>query len=126
MDLIPVQYHNIVQRYLQMYPDREEQSELLYNFIASGKITKSRIKDFVKSLYQRKPLWNHEEYIKYNDKVTEEDTFLSTPFAVEEGVLQCSKCQSQKTISYTKQTRRADESTTVFAQCVECGNKWRQ
>ena len=31
---------------------------------------------------------------------------------------------SNKTLSFTKQTRCGDESTTVFAVCYDCHNKW--
>ncbi|KAI9840961.1 MAG: RNA polymerase II elongation factor [Sclerophora amabilis] len=40
--------------------------------------------------------------------------------------LTCGKC-GQKKVSYTEaQTRSADEPMTVFAECVICGNRWRQ
>ena len=38
---------------------------------------------------------------------------------IEEGVMECTKCGSKKTYSYTKQTRGGDEATTVFAICSE-------
>ena len=50
-------------------------------------------------------------------KMDEYDQFLVKPFEVEEGVLECNKCGSKKTFSYSKQTRAGDEATTVFATC---------
>ena len=47
-----------------------------------------------------------------------------SPAEVEEGVLEC-KCGSKRTISFTLQTRSGDEGTSVWARCVECGNKWQ-
>lgn len=64
-------------------------------------------------------------YIEYKTKLDEEDTFMTTPFEIEEGVLECKKCNSKRTISFQRQTRSADEGSTTFAKCVECGNQWR-
>ena len=57
--------------------------------------------------------------------IEEQDKFIIKPFEVEEGVLECYKCGSNKTYSYTKQTRSGDEATTVFAVCTQCGDKWK-
>jgi len=56
--------------------------------------------------------------------ITEQHNFIENPFEVEEGVLQCNKCGSKKTFSFSKQTRGGDEGTTVFAQCANCGARW--
>lgn len=53
----------------------------------------------------------------------EELGYLETPPMVEEGALTC-KCGSSKVYSFSKQTRRGDESTTVFAMCFECKQRW--
>ena len=58
-------------------------------------------------------------------KIKEEESFIIKPFEIEEGVLECGKCGSKKTYSYTKQTRSGDESTTVFAICCNCNSKWK-
>jgi DNA-directed RNA polymerase subunit M/transcription elongation factor TFIIS len=42
-----------------------------------------------------------------------------------DGILQCKKCRSKKTSYYQMQTRSADEPLTTFANCNECGNRWR-
>jgi DNA-directed RNA polymerase subunit M/transcription elongation factor TFIIS len=65
------------------------------------------------------------EYDEYREKIKEHDGFLVKPFEVDEGVLECGKCGSNKTISYTKQTRSGDEATSVFALCYQCNNKWK-
>ena len=46
-------------------------------------------------------------------------------YNVDEGMLRCSKCKSRNTDFYEKQTRSADEPTTKFAQCYNCGARWR-
>ena len=38
----------------------------------------------------------------------------------------CSFCHSKKTSYYEMQTRSADEPTTIFITCLNCGKKWRQ
>jgi DNA-directed RNA polymerase subunit M/transcription elongation factor TFIIS len=37
----------------------------------------------------------------------------------------CPRCKKKKALVEEKQTRRADESSTLFLECLECGNKWR-
>ena len=41
------------------------------------------------------------------------------------GEFTCSKCKSNKTSHYEKQTRSSDEPMTVFVQCLNCGKRWR-
>lgn len=38
----------------------------------------------------------------------------------------CKKCYKKKCTYYELQTRSADEPMTLFIQCVNCSNKWRQ
>ena len=37
----------------------------------------------------------------------------------------CHKCKSTNITSVSKQVRSADESSSVFNRCGDCGNKWR-
>ena len=82
-------------------------------------------KDILKLLKSKKVLEDGSKYEEYRIKLKEHDGFLIKPFEVDEGVLECGKCGSNKTISYTKQTRSGDESTSVFALCYNCNNKWK-
>jgi DNA-directed RNA polymerase subunit M/transcription elongation factor TFIIS len=64
-------------------------------------------------------------YEKEKSEMTERDEFISNPFTVEEGVMQCNKCGSKKTYSQSKQVRSADEGFTTFCMCSNCGAIWR-
>lgn len=44
---------------------------------------------------------------------------------VPEGLLQCSKCRSKRVHWFLKQTRAADESSSVYASCSACGKRWK-
>ena len=68
---------------------------------------------------------NSKDFQNIQEKIKEEESFIIKPFEIEEGVLECGKCGSKKTYSYTKQTRSGDESTTVFAVCCNCNSKWK-
>ena len=45
---------------------------------------------------------------------------------ITDSVLQCGKCKKNSVDYYEKQTRGADEPMTLFAHCLNCGNRWRQ
>ncbi|KAL8699894.1 MAG: hypothetical protein Q9224_001214 [Gallowayella concinna] len=51
--------------------------------------------------------------------LTEEDT--KTTATIQEA---CPQCGMQEVRFYTQQLRSADEGTTVFYSCDQCGNKW--
>ena len=37
----------------------------------------------------------------------------------------CRKCKSKKCSYYELQTRSADEPSTIFVTCLECGKNWK-
>jgi DNA-directed RNA polymerase subunit M/transcription elongation factor TFIIS len=37
----------------------------------------------------------------------------------------CRKCKSKKCSFYLQQIRSSDEPTTIFVQCLECGQRWK-
>lgn len=61
-----------------------------------------------------------------SERERETDKFLTEETEVEEGALTCPRCNTNKTFSYTKQVRSADEGTSVFARCYNCSNLWRE
>jgi DNA-directed RNA polymerase subunit M/transcription elongation factor TFIIS len=94
--------------------------EVFADYLASPKL-----EDIVTSIKQNHVGWKHPDFQQYEDQQNEYDAFLTNPPELEEGVIQCSRCGSKKTFSFSKQTRRADESATVFVRCVECGKSFR-
>jgi DNA-directed RNA polymerase subunit M/transcription elongation factor TFIIS len=77
-----------------------------------------------KTLDNTQRLWDHPLFEKHKKRIQEENSFIANPIEIEEGVLECGRCGSKKTFSYSKQTRGADEPMTTFATCVECDNEW--
>ena len=73
---------------------------------------------------ENKYLYGHSRFDNIRRRIQEYNNFIIKPFEVDEGVLTCNKCNSNKTYSYTKQTRSGDESTTVFAICSNCNARW--
>jgi DNA-directed RNA polymerase subunit M/transcription elongation factor TFIIS len=63
---------------------------------------------------------HHKDFTEIAKKMDETDTFMNRPFDVSEGVNQCSKCKSFRTISFCKQTRHSDEGISVYVTCIDC------
>ena len=104
--------------------DFDDAKDVLYEVV-----TALRQGDKVRSVYQR--LVGNEigfrgpAFESQRLKQEEEDEFITNPAEVEEGVHECDRCGSKRTMSYTRQINAGDESTAVWAQCVQCGKKWR-
>ena len=96
----------------------------IYNVI-NDLISGIELKHILNNLKQKKVIFNMEKFDNIKFSILEQQKFLEKPFEVEEGVLQCNKCGSKRTFSFSKQTRGGDEGTTVFAQCAECGARWK-
>lgn len=69
--------------------------------------------------------WNHPNFNNIRQDFQEEDDFIQNPPSVEEGVMECTKCHSKRTFSFSKQTRRSDESATVFIRCSNCSYTYK-
>lgn len=54
-----------------------------------------------------------------------ENAFENKSIGTETEMFKCMKCKKHKCTYFTLQTRRADESETVFVRCINCGNSWR-
>lgn len=91
----------------------------------SDYLVNPKINELFGRLRNKKICWDHIEFHGIKNKFAEIDNFFLSPPEVEEGVLECKKCGSKKTFSFSKQTRRADESATVFVRCADCGAAFR-
>ncbi len=47
------------------------------------------------------------------------------PSTVPDGAYTCSKCKSKKTVFTSMQIRSADEPSTQFVRCLNCGKAWK-
>lgn len=84
-----------------------------------------KLPDLIQSVKKKKIGWKHINLDSFENKQKEYDNFLINPPEVEEGVIQCHNCGSNKTYSFSKQTRRADESATVFVRCSNCSKTFK-
>jgi len=96
---------------------------ILYDILYMIKTTPS-LKEVVLKLKEGRYGFDSEAYNDIKYTIQEQDEFLINPFEVKEGLFICGRCGSNKTFSYPKQTRAADEGTTVFVECFSCGKKW--
>ena len=69
--------------------------------------------------------WSSGRFNNLQKEQEEEDAFIANPIEIEEGVVTCGKCGSNKTYSYQLQTRSGDEGITSFVRCVQCGSRWK-
>ena len=80
----------------------------------------TNVDELLDQIRSKKLQWLHPSFDLYRECEIEADNFLIHPPEVEEGVIECRRCHSKKTFSFSKQTRRADESATVFVRCSQC------
>ena len=91
-----------------------------YNFVYDFLISKKW--DNAEDLYFSLTEYESSSY-KYNKFIEENFTVKK----VVEGLYICRRatCRSNKTESYTRQTRARDEGETVFVKCTVCGENWK-
>lgn len=96
--------------------------------VKNSKLNTNDVYEVVGNIINKTPLFENihfkskcfQKYIKEEEEYL---NFLNCP-EVDEGIYQCNKCKSKKIYKFSKQTRAGDESTTVFAMCTSCKNKW--
>ena len=106
-----------------LLPDDEEMRMALYEVIYALQAG-TNIKEVFSCLSTGSIGFNGTAFKQQREKQIEEDEFITNPAEVEEGVHECERCGSKRTVSFTLQTQSGDEATAVWAQCVECKKKW--
>lgn len=104
--------------------DQEYANYLCYEMI-SEYYTSFRVNEIIHNIKNKQIGFDHPSFEKYKKLLKEYDDFLIEPPEVEEGVIECHSCGSKKTFSFSKQTRRADESATVFVRCSQCNKTFK-
>ncbi len=117
----------LIDKYIRRseYPSDALDNVLGMLYLYRNESEKEKVLKIIDCLYNKKIGWKHPLYQSFQQKQEEVDYFMETPFEVEEGVIECLKCNGKYTFSYQRQTRSADEMSTTFSQCMTCGNKWR-
>jgi|688.fasta_scaffold624837_2 DNA-directed RNA polymerase subunit M/transcription elongation factor TFIIS len=84
----------------------------------------NHLQNTFKSLKESKLGLSHPDFSVIAKKMEETDLFMNKNFETVEGVNECSKCKSKRTISFTKQVRSADEGASVFITCIDCKHRF--
>lgn len=74
---------------------------------------------------REKDIWDNSKFKDVYNTFLVQNELIKNPFPVTECSEPCPSCKSERTIVYTKQTRSADEATTVFIFCGNCGKTSR-
>jgi DNA-directed RNA polymerase subunit M/transcription elongation factor TFIIS len=58
-------------------------------------------------------------------KIIRDKNKFETTIAASTDTFTCRKCKGNQCTHYCQQLRSADEPTTIFVQCISCGNRWK-
>lgn len=105
---------------MKIVNNNEKEARYLIYEMATEFLYTNNINQILDQLKKRNIYWKHPNFDSIRNEFQEEDDFLENPPKVEEGVIECTKCHSKRTFSFSKQTRRSDESATVFIRCSNC------
>lgn len=111
-----------VKIYNNLNPDSSLKNTLLLKRLLSKEFNEFEIASF--NSEQIFP----EKWKELTDKYSKELIEIPESIKIEDrpdGLFKCGKCKSYKTEYNEKQTRSADEPTTKFCYCHNCGNRWK-
>jgi transcription elongation factor S-II len=58
-------------------------------------------------------------------RMKKEENFHNSKQVAKTELFKCGKCKKRECSYYELQVRSADESSTIFVTCLNCGNRWR-
>ena len=96
MNITKKENKKLFQKYIDMYP-KDEQKDLWYEI--AFELQEKDLKSVFQQLKQSKLGLNHPYFDEISKKIKETDSFMSNTFETSEGVNECSKCKSKRTIS---------------------------
>lgn len=108
-----------IKNYLKNKVNCDEQ-DLLYEISFIMKIEKENLKNTFDLLKKNRIFHNHPNFDDISKRLDEMDHFMDKPFEMTEGINDCRKCNSRRTLSYNRQTRSGDEGLTVYVFCIDC------
>ena len=94
--------------------------DFLIQDILNGTIHSSSMA-FMKPYELMPSKWN--EYLDKKNK--KDDTIINSRQLAKTDQFKCSKCKKRECSYYELQVRSADESSTIFITCLNCGHRWR-
>jgi len=95
-------------------------NEEIINQIKSGEI-----------LPQQLPFMSHQEMnpkqwkALIDKKIKMDESKFNQKMEASTDMFTCRKCKSKKCTYYEMQTRSADEPSTIFVTCLDCGKNWK-
>jgi transcription elongation factor S-II len=58
-------------------------------------------------------------------RLKQEQNFYNSKQVAKTDMFKCGRCKKRECSYYELQIRSADESSTIFVSCLNCGNRWR-
>ena len=105
----------------EIYEEKDHE-DVMYQVIGEL-ITGKKVSETFECVKRCEMFWENSYYDSVRTRIMEKNDFIENPFEVEEGVCEC-RCGSKRVITYAKQTRGGDESTSTFATCIACKSSW--
>lgn len=114
--------------FVQIYTDHLR--TILYNLENNAELSEKIVKgeltpiDFVFMTHQEwsPHIWNE----RIEDKKKKDNMKYNKTVQSSTSMYKCKKCGNNKCTYFEMQTRSADESATIFINCLTCGKNWRE